>query len=120
MLCCGFKKIVTRELKEPGSFSVLCTIGKLKIDRTLSDLYVSINLMPYSVYKKLGLQEPQPTYISLVLPKKTLIYSRGIVENLLVKVGKFIFPDDFVILDMEKDEEFQLFLEDPSSIQEGL
>jgi len=46
------------KLSDLGSFSVPCTIGNLQIDRALFDLGANINLMPYSVYKKLGLQEP--------------------------------------------------------------
>jgi len=66
--------------------------------------------MPYCVYKKLGLQEPQPINIFLFLVGMTLTYPRGIMENLLVKVGKFIFPIDFVILNMEEVEEIQIIL----------
>jgi len=108
------------KLSDPGSFSVPCTIGNLQINRALCDLGASINLMPYSVYKKLGLQEPQPTNIFLLLAYKTLTYPRGIVENLLVKVGKFIFPTDFVILDMEEDEEIQIILRQPFLYIEGV
>ena len=101
------------KLKDPGSFSIPCTIGNLQFDRALCDLGASINLMPYSVYKKLGLQEPQPTDISILLADRTLTYPRGIVENLLVKVGKFIFPADFVILDIEEDEKIPIILGRP-------
>lgn len=66
--------------------------------------------MTYSIYKKLGLQKPQPTDISIQLADRTLTYPRGIVENLLVKVGKFIFPTEFVILDIEEDEEVPIIL----------
>jgi len=66
--------------------------------------------MPYYVYKKLGLQESQPTNISLLLAHKTFTYPRGIMENLLVKVGKFIFLVDFVIWDTKEDEEILIIL----------
>ena len=55
------------KLSDPGSFLVPCTIGNLQINRALCDLVASIDLMPYFVDKKLGLQEPQPTNISLLV-----------------------------------------------------
>ena len=67
--------------------------------------------LPYSIYKKLGLQKPQSTNISVFLADMTLTYPQGIVENLLVKVRKFIFPTDFVILNIEEDEEIPIILE---------
>lgn len=97
-------------LKDLRSFSIPYVIGKLSFDRVLCDLGVNIILMPYSIYKKLGLQKPQPTDISIQLADRTLTYPRGIVENLLVKVGKFIFPTEFVILDIEEDDEVPIIL----------
>ena len=60
--------------------------------------------MALSIYKKLGLQEPQPTCISIQLADRTLTYPRGMVEDLLVKVDKFIFPTNFMILDIEEEK----------------
>ena len=87
------------KLNDPKIFSVPCTIINLQI-----------NLKPYFLYKKLGLQEPQPTNISLLLANRTLTYWQGIMENLLVKVENFIFLADFVILDMEEDEKISIIL----------
>ena len=98
------------KLSDPGSFLVPCTIGNLQINRALCDLVASIDLMPYFVDKKLGLQEPQPTNISLLLAYKTFTHLQGLIENLLVKVRKFIFPVDFMILYMEEDEEIPIIL----------
>lgn len=91
------------KLTNPWKFSIPCTIGSLKIDRALCDLGASIDLMLYFVYKKFELQEPQPINISLVLVDKTITYLKGIVENLLIIVGKFIFQADFVIMDIKED-----------------
>lgn len=101
------------KLTDPGSFSIPCTIGSLKINRALCDLGESINMMLYSIYKELVLQEPQPTNIIVHLADKSFIYLRGIMENLLVKVRKFIFSADFVILDMGEDEEILIILGRP-------
>ena len=102
-----------------GVFQSLCTIVNLHIDRALCDLGASINMMSYSIYKKLELQEPQPTNISLLLADTTLTYSWGIVENLLVKVGKFIFPIYFLIMDMNEDEKIPIILRWPFLYEEG-
>ncbi|XP_027348305.1 uncharacterized protein LOC113859824 [Abrus precatorius] len=101
------------KLKDPGSFTLPCLIGRLIIDRALADLGASINLMPYSVFKKLGLGEPRPTRISIQLADRSIKYPRGIIEDVLVKVDKFIFPIDFVILDMDEDIDVLLILGRP-------
>ncbi|XP_016178296.1 uncharacterized protein LOC107620681 [Arachis ipaensis] len=91
------------KLKDPGSFFIPCTIGNISVDKALCDLGASINLMPLSMMKKLSIKEVKPTRMSLQLADTSLIIPNGVVENLLVKVGKFIFPVDFVILDMDED-----------------
>ncbi|KAI3815717.1 hypothetical protein L1987_15396 [Smallanthus sonchifolius] len=82
----------------------------LPLNHALADLGASINLMPYSIYKQLDLGEPQPTRMSISLADRLVKYPRGIVENLLVKVGKFFFPMDFIILQMEVDDKIPLIL----------
>ncbi|XP_010244115.1 PREDICTED: uncharacterized protein LOC104588021 [Nelumbo nucifera] len=103
-----------QKLKDPGSFTIPCTIGSLKINKALCDLGASINLMPYSIFKKLGLGEPQPTRVALQLADKSIKHPRGIIEDVLVKVDKFIFPMDFIVLDMEEDVDVPLILSDDS------
>ncbi|GJV94446.1 reverse transcriptase domain-containing protein [Tanacetum coccineum] len=95
-------KLPSKE-KDPGSFTIPCDIGQLHIDNALADLGASINLMPYTMYKKLGLGEPKATRMSLELADRSIQYPRGIIKNVLIKVDKFILPIDFVILDMPKD-----------------
>ncbi|GJW96406.1 DNA-directed DNA polymerase [Tanacetum coccineum] len=73
----------------------------------------SISLMPYTMYKKLGLGEPKPTRMSLELADRSIQYLRGIAENILIKIGKFILPFDFVILDMREDSMIPIILERP-------
>ncbi|KAL1826556.1 hypothetical protein ACET3Z_004968 [Daucus carota] len=91
------------KLKDPGSFTIPCTIGQLSFDKCLCDLGASINLMPLSIFSQLGLPELKPTNMSLQLADRSITYPRGIVEDVLVKVDKLIFPADFVILDFEED-----------------
>ncbi|GKV41195.1 hypothetical protein SLEP1_g48761 [Rubroshorea leprosula] len=101
------------KLKDPGSFSIPCIIGNINFDKALCDLGASINLMPFHVFRKLGLGEPTPTTVSLQLADRSIKYPRGVVEDVLVKVDKFIFPVDFIVLDMEEDFEMPLILGRP-------
>ncbi|XP_015949476.1 uncharacterized protein LOC107474367 [Arachis duranensis] len=100
-------------LKDPGSFVVSCTIGKMTLDKALCDLGASINFMPLSLMRKLAIEELKPTRMSLVMADRSIKTPNGIMENLLVKVGEFIFPADFVILDTEEEENNSIILERP-------
>ena len=71
--------------------------------KALCDSGTSINLMPLSIVKRLSLGEFTPTTMILQMADKTLTKPKGILKNVLIKVGKFIFPVDFVVMDMEKD-----------------
>ncbi|KAK5840098.1 hypothetical protein PVK06_008970 [Gossypium arboreum] len=66
--------------------------------------------MPYKMFKQLGLGEPKSTRMSIQLADRSIKYPRGIIEDVLVKVDKFIFPVDFVMLDMDEDVEVPLIL----------
>ncbi|XP_022880870.1 uncharacterized protein LOC111398167 [Olea europaea var. sylvestris] len=79
----------------------------------LYDLGVSINLMPLSLFRELGLGKLKPTPVTLQLVDSSIKYPRKIIENILVKVDKFIFLVDFVILDMEEDKDVPLILGRP-------
>ncbi|KAL4288087.1 hypothetical protein AHAS_Ahas19G0251100 [Arachis hypogaea] len=100
-----------KKMPDPGSFQIPCTIGSTTFEKTLCDLGTSINLMPLSVMKKLQIQEAQPTKIALQMADKSMKPAYGLVENILVKVGKFFLPTDFVILDTGKDENASIILE---------
>ena len=69
--------------------------------------------MPLSVFQKLGLGEVKPTTISLQMANRSLTNPRGVIEDVLVKVDKFIFPVDFVVLDMKEDREIPINLGQP-------
>jgi hypothetical protein len=90
------------KLKDLGSFTIPCRIGDQLFDHALLDLGASINLFPYTIYEKLGLGELQPTSITLQLADRSIERPRGILENILLKVDKFILPADFIVLDMEE------------------
>ena len=61
--------------------------------------------MPLSIVRRLGLGEARPTMVTLQLENRLLKHPRGVIEDVLVKVDKFIFPVDFIVLDMEEDKE---------------
>ncbi|XP_062119225.1 uncharacterized protein LOC133832973 [Humulus lupulus] len=79
-----------QKLRDTGSFTIPCTIGNFESMNALCDLGVSINLMPLSIFKRLKLGEARPTTMTLQLADKSLAYPRGIIEDVLVKVEKFI------------------------------
>ena len=90
--------------KDPGSPTISVNIGGTCIDKSLLDLGASVNLLPYSVYKQLGLGELKPTNITLSLADRSVKIPKGIIEDVLVKVDKFYYPVDFVVLDTESIE----------------
>ena len=69
--------------------------------------------MPLSMFKRLKLGEPKSTTISLQLADRSYQHPRGIIENVLVKVGKFVLPAYFIILDMEEDDSIPIILSRP-------
>ncbi|GJZ43090.1 DNA-directed DNA polymerase [Tanacetum coccineum] len=105
-------KLPSKE-KDPRSFTIPYDIGHLHINNSLADLGASISLMPYTMYEKLGLGEPKPTRISLELANRSIQYPRGIAENVLIKIDKFILPIDFVILNMREDSKILIILGRP-------
>ena len=87
--------------KDPGSPTISIKIDGTCIDKALLDLGASVNLLPYSVYKQLGLGELKPTNITFSLADRSVKILKGIVDDVLVKVDKFYYPVDFVVLDTE-------------------
>nr|XP_027083493.1 uncharacterized protein LOC113705783 [Coffea arabica]XP_027083494.1 uncharacterized protein LOC113705784 [Coffea arabica] len=101
------------KLKDPGSFSIPCTIGQLHFSNDLCDLGASVSLMPLSVARRLGLQELKATNITLQLADRSITRSMGILENVLIKVRQSIIPVDFVVLDIEEDVRMPIILGRP-------
>ena len=81
--------------------------------RALCDLGASINLMPLSVFKQLGVGECRPTTMTLQLTNRSHAYHEGKIEDMLVKVDRFIFPVNFIVLDFEADKEVPNILRRP-------
>ena len=97
-------------MKDPGSFTIPCIIGEHNFGKALCDLGASVNLMPFSIYRKLQIGEAMPNSVSLQLADRTLAFPRGVVEDVLVKVYKLILPTYFIILDMDEEKDVPIIL----------
>lgn len=89
-------KEVPKKLKDPGSFTIY--IGETSFNKVLAYLSASINLFTYALFKKLNLGTLKPTQICIQLADRSTKYPRGIVEDVLVRVEKFIFLVIFLLL----------------------
>ncbi|RVW13738.1 Retrovirus-related Pol polyprotein from transposon 17.6 [Vitis vinifera] len=85
--------------KDSGCPTISVMIRGKVVEKALLDLGASVNLLPYSVYKQLGLGELKPTSITLFLADRSVKIPRGIIEDVLVQVDNFYYPVDFVVLD---------------------
>ncbi|GKD62171.1 ribonuclease H-like domain, reverse transcriptase, RNA-dependent DNA polymerase [Tanacetum coccineum] len=82
--------------KDLGSFTLPCIINNLYFNNALADLGVSVNVMPFSTYTKLGVGELAPTKLIIELADRTVKHPKGIAENVLVRIDKFVFPVDLL------------------------
>ncbi|GJR56428.1 DNA-directed DNA polymerase [Tanacetum coccineum] len=98
---------------DPVSFTLSCLIGPLAVKNALVDLEASINLMPHSLFRRLGISKLKPTKMGIQLADQSIKYPIEVYQNLLVKISKFIFPVDFVVLEMDKDELVSIILGRP-------
>ncbi|XP_070019615.1 uncharacterized protein [Nicotiana sylvestris] len=101
------------KLEDPSAFTIPCTIGSAEFAKALYDLGESINLMPYLVFKTLGIGKPRTTSMRLKMANCTMKRPLGMIEDVLVRVDKFILPADFVILNCEVDYEVPIILGRP-------
>ncbi|XP_047252161.1 uncharacterized protein LOC124887041 [Capsicum annuum] len=88
---------------DPRAFTILCTIGSLNFAKVVCDLEASINLMALAMYKNLGLGDPTPINMRLVMADRSVKRPVRILHDLLVKVADFILHANFVVLDFEMD-----------------
>ncbi|XP_043699367.1 uncharacterized protein LOC122650116 [Telopea speciosissima] len=92
---------IVAKYKDPGCPTISCMIGNTRIDHALLDLGASVNLLPYSVYQQLGLGDLKPTSVTLQLADRSVKTPKGVIKVVLLKVGEFLFPMDFIILDTQ-------------------
>ncbi|XP_016185339.1 uncharacterized protein LOC107626970 [Arachis ipaensis] len=107
------QKKLPQKMKDHGSFQIPCIIKDISIEKALCDLGGSINLMSLAMMKRMRIEEAKPTRMALQLADRTFKFPHGVVEDLLVKVGEFIFPTDFVMLDMEEEANTSIILGRP-------
>nr|GEZ33734.1 reverse transcriptase domain-containing protein [Tanacetum cinerariifolium] len=105
-------KKLPEKLGDPGKFLIPCGFSELKC-KALADLGASINLMPLSVWKQLGLPDLILTRMTLELANRAICTPDGIARDVFVPVGKFTFPADFVVVDYESDHRVPLILGRP-------
>ncbi|GKD29477.1 homeodomain-like protein, partial [Tanacetum coccineum] len=98
--------------KDPGSFILPCIIGNIMVSNALADLGASISVMPFSMFKRLDLRNSRPVMV-IEMADRSMQSSKRIVENVLVKIHKFIFLVDFVILDIVEDNKVPIILGRP-------
>nr|GEV45347.1 reverse transcriptase domain-containing protein [Tanacetum cinerariifolium] len=105
-------KKLPKKLRDPGKFLIPCVFSELKC-KALADLGASINLMPLSVWKKLGLPDLILTRMTLELANRAIYTPDGIARDVFIPVGKFTFPADFVVVEYESDPRVPLILGRP-------
>ncbi|GKG21702.1 hypothetical protein Tco_0384297, partial [Tanacetum coccineum] len=116
MKACGASHInnaIPRKEKDPESFTLPCFINYFYFDNAHIDLGASVSVMPLLTYLNLGLGELVHTKLTVELADMTVKYPKGIAKNVLVGIGKFVFPVDFIFLDMPEDIKVPLILKRP-------
>ncbi|RDX96925.1 hypothetical protein CR513_20353, partial [Mucuna pruriens] len=96
-------RALPQKCRDPGIFSVPCTIGDYTFADAMLDLRASINVMPASIYRCLNFGDLEPTRMIIQLENRSIVQPLGVLEDVLVQVNKVIFPADFYVLDMEEE-----------------
>ncbi|GJX85421.1 hypothetical protein Tco_0336195 [Tanacetum coccineum] len=109
----AYDDILPQKEKDPRIFTLPYLINNICFDKALVDLGVSMSVMPFSTYTNLGLGDLSYTRMTIELADRTIKQPKGIAANVLVRIGKFVFPIDFVILDIPKDNDVPLILGRP-------
>nr|GEZ98177.1 reverse transcriptase domain-containing protein [Tanacetum cinerariifolium] len=107
------------KLGDPGKFLIPYDFPGMEICHSLADLGASINLMPLSIWKKLSLPELTPTRMTLELADRSITRPKGVAEDVFVKVGKFHFPTDFVVVDFKADPRYNPKSSNPILVSDG-
>ncbi|GJY60315.1 hypothetical protein Tco_0460972 [Tanacetum coccineum] len=106
----AYDSILPKKEKDPGSFTLPCLINNICFNKSLVDLGASVSVMPFSTYTNLGLGNLSHTRMTIELADITIKQPKGIATNVLVRIDKFVFPIDFVILDIPEDGDTPLIL----------
>ncbi|GKC98937.1 reverse transcriptase domain-containing protein [Tanacetum coccineum] len=104
---------VPEKLEDPGKFLIPCALQELDRTNALADSGASINLLPHSIYKQLGLGALKPTRMTLELANRSVTHPMGIAEDVVVRVDGFTFLVDFVVVNFEPDPRVPIILGRP-------
>nr|GEX15662.1 DNA-directed DNA polymerase [Tanacetum cinerariifolium] len=102
--------LLPKKLGDPDKFLIPCDFSGMDVCHALANLSASTNFMPLSIWKKLSLRELTPTRMTLELADRSITHPKGVSEGIFLKVGKFHFPTDFVVVDFEADPRVPLIL----------
>ncbi|RDX76759.1 hypothetical protein CR513_43204, partial [Mucuna pruriens] len=97
------RQALPQKCRDPGIFSISCTIGACTFADAMLDLGASINVMPTSIYKSLNCGDLEPTGMTIQLTNRSVVQPLIVLEDILVQVDELIFPTDFYLLDMEDE-----------------
>nr|GEU69670.1 reverse transcriptase domain-containing protein [Tanacetum cinerariifolium] len=103
-------KKLPKKRRDPCKFLIPCDFPGIDVCHALADLCASINLMPFSIWKKLTLPELTATRMTLELADRSITRPKGVAEDVFIKVGKFHFSTDIVVVDFEADPRVPLIL----------
>ncbi|XP_075521563.1 uncharacterized protein LOC142554769 [Primulina tabacum] len=109
----GTRRNLPQKLLDPDEFIVPCEIGGHLVEKAICDSGASVNIMPSSLYKKLGLSRIKPTRLSLQMSDKSVRTPLGVVEDVELKIDKIRLLADFVVLDMGNSQNVRAILGRP-------
>ena len=101
------------KLRDPGIFAIPCMIGNETLNHALCDLGASVSLLPLPLFTRLGLGKLKPTETTLKLADRSDIQPVGYVEDIPVKIEGIDIPTDFMVLDIDEDNECPIILGRP-------
>ncbi|XP_023744241.1 uncharacterized protein LOC111892432 [Lactuca sativa] len=99
-----------KKMGDHGRLTLPCEFGNNFKTYASADFGACINLMPFSFYQKLNTLKLEATRMTIHMANRSVTHLRGIVEDVLVKIGKKNFPIDFVVMDMKEDRDVQIIL----------
>nr|GEW37613.1 reverse transcriptase domain-containing protein [Tanacetum cinerariifolium] len=109
-------KKLPEKLGDLGKFLIPCDFLRIDVCYALADLGASINLMPLSIWKKLSFPKLTPTRMTLELADRSSTLPKGVTEDVFIKVGKFHFPTDFVVVDFKADPRYNSKSSNPTLV----
>ncbi|GJQ95011.1 reverse transcriptase domain-containing protein [Tanacetum coccineum] len=108
-----FKQLLPKKIEDPRKFLIPCALQELDRTNALADFGASINLLPHSIYKQLGLGALKPTRMTLELANRSVMHPMGISKDVVVRVDGFTFLADFVVVNFEQDPRVPIILGRP-------